>query len=47
MKNQNIKTIDLGSFLETQKNKVRKYFVQSKVFLKEVVKNYRRINSLL
>jgi hypothetical protein len=47
MKNQNKKTIDLGNFVETQKKKFNKYFKQSKVFWKEVAKNYRRINSLL
>lgn len=44
---KNIKKTDLVNFILKQKNKLKKYFSQSKVFWKEVANNYKRINSLL
>lgn len=44
---KNKKRIVVGNLIVTQKNKFNKYLNQSKIFLKEVAENYRKINSLL
>jgi hypothetical protein len=44
---KNKKRIVVGNLIATQKNKFNKYLNQSKIFLKEVAENYRKINSLL
>lgn len=47
MKNNSIKIIKLESFIQSKKNRINQFLSQSKIFWKEVAKNYRRINSLL
>lgn len=46
MENKSIK-IKLESLIQSKKNKLSQFLNQSKIFWKEVAKNYRRINSLL
>ena len=46
MKNNSIK-IKLESFIQSKKNRFNQYISQSKIFWRDVAKNYKRINSVL
>jgi hypothetical protein len=42
-----IKIIKLENFIQSKENRINLYFSKSKIFWKDVARNYKRINSQL